>query len=153
MVAASQFSSDAFRTHNVVYLGLFSGMGLLEDVNFTHSALTLGASYDELIDSASGRRYVSNAARNLASSGYYRDYSYLGLLREPGGALVAVVAGARDTGLRGLATIAARAPRRSSGAAPTTTAAATSSIRPCSPGSRTGCGSPARRSSARSCRC
>ena len=34
---------------------------------------------------------------------FYRDYGYLARFEAPGGTLVAVVAGARDTALRGLA--------------------------------------------------
>ena len=41
--------------------------------------------------------------RNLASPVSYRDYGLVERFRAPGGALVAIVAGARDTGLRGLA--------------------------------------------------
>ena len=105
VVAASQVTSDIFRTHNVVYLGLVSGMGLLEEVNFRDSGIGLGPSYDELIDKETGRHYVSTEARNVASQNYYRDYGYLSVFREPSGALIAVVAGARDTGLRGISPI------------------------------------------------
>ena len=107
VMPASQVSSGTFRTHNVVYVGLLSGMGLIEGVSFTGSGFAIGESYDELIDVGSGRRYVSEEARSLASPAYYRDYGYLARFREPGGALVAVVAGERDTGLRGLAPLAA----------------------------------------------
>ncbi|HSG35577.1 MAG TPA: helix-turn-helix domain-containing protein [Sphingomonadaceae bacterium] len=103
IMPASAFTSDTFRTHNVVYVGLMSGMGLLEDVNFTGSNYAIGANYDELIDGESRRRYMSEEALSLASARYYKDYGYFASFREPGGALVAVVAGARDTGLRGLA--------------------------------------------------
>jgi hypothetical protein len=60
-----------------------------------------------LVDARSGRRYASGEALSRASTEYYRDFGYLARFREPGGALVAVVAGARDTGLRGLAPLAA----------------------------------------------
>ena len=105
VIAASDVTSDTFRTHNIVYVGLVSGMGLLEDVSFTGSGFSVGQNYDELIDSETGRRFMSEEALSLASSRYYRDYGLLSVFREPGGALVAVVAGARDTGLRGIAPI------------------------------------------------
>ena len=55
------------------------------------------------------RRYTSEEARSLASPAFYRDYGYLARFRAPGGSLVAVVAGARETALRGLAPIVAGA--------------------------------------------
>lgn len=103
IMPASQVDSQTLRDFNIVYLGLVGAMGLLEDVNFMGSGITVGETYDELIDARSGRHYVSEEALSLASSRYYRDYGYVSRFREPGGALVAVVAGARDTGLRGLA--------------------------------------------------
>ncbi|OYX08377.1 MAG: hypothetical protein B7Z08_09950 [Sphingomonadales bacterium 32-68-7] len=76
---------------------------MLEDTVFVNSGFRVGETYDELIDGASGKAYVSEEARSLASPVYYRDYGYVSRFRAPGGALVAVVAGARDTGLRGIA--------------------------------------------------
>jgi hypothetical protein len=106
VIAASQLSSDAFRTHNVIYVGLFSGMGLLQDVNFTDSHFAIGENFDELVDMESGRRYSSGEALSLATSRYYNDYGYIARFHQPGGALVAVLAGERDTGLRGVAPLA-----------------------------------------------
>ncbi len=103
VIAASQLSSDAFRTHNVIYVGLFSGMGLLQNVNFADSHYAIGETFDELVDMESGRRYTSGEALSLATSRYYQDYGYISRFRQPGGALVAVLAGERDTGLRGVA--------------------------------------------------
>ena len=106
IMAASQIDTDVLRDFNIVYVGLVSGMGLLEDVNFMSSGLSVGETYDELVDPQTGRHYVSEEQLSLASTNYYRDFGYLARFREPGGALVAVVAGARDTGLRGLAPFA-----------------------------------------------
>jgi len=107
VIPASQVTSDTFRTANVVYVGLVSGMGLLEDVNFMSSDFMIGETYDQLVDLKHNKTYTSEEALNLATPQYYRDYGYFSQFREPGGALVAVVAGARDTGLRGLAPIIA----------------------------------------------
>lgn len=107
IMPASQVTSDTFQTSNVVYIGLISGMGLLEDVNFMNSGFSVGESYDELIDGKTRKSYISGEALSLASARYYRDYGYFTEFMEPGGALVAVVAGARDTGLRGISRILA----------------------------------------------
>ncbi|WP_126173913.1 helix-turn-helix domain-containing protein [Altericroceibacterium xinjiangense] len=107
VMPASAVDSDTLRNFNVVYVGLISGMGLLEDINFMQSTFAVGPSYDELIDLKTNRDYVSEEARQLSSGQYYRDYAYVSQFREPGGALVAVVAGARDTALRGIAPVIA----------------------------------------------
>jgi hypothetical protein len=109
VVAASELDADTAREANIVYLGLLSGLGLLEDTTFAGSGFSVGESYDELFDRASRRTYTSEEARSLASPVFYRDYGYVARFEAPGGSLVAVVAGARDTALRGLAPIVAGA--------------------------------------------
>ncbi|HVV99239.1 MAG TPA: helix-turn-helix domain-containing protein [Planctomycetaceae bacterium] len=106
VIPASQLTSDAFLKYNVVYIGLLSGMGMLEDVNFMNSNFAVGGTYDELIEMASDKPFISGEGHSLTTPFYYKDYAYLSEFREPGGALVAVVASERETGLRGLAHIA-----------------------------------------------
>lgn len=108
IMPASAVTSDTFRKSNVIYVGLMSGMALLEEVSLTGSSFMIGASYDELIDTTAQRTYASEEAWSLASERYYKDYGYFAMFREPGGGLVAVVAGARDTGLKGLADVLGR---------------------------------------------
>jgi hypothetical protein len=103
LMAASELTAATARDYNIVYVGLVSGMGLLEDVTFSGSTIKVGETYDEFTDGKTGKRYASEEARRVASPVYYRDYGYFARFREPGGALVAVIAGNRDTGLRGLA--------------------------------------------------
>lgn len=107
IMAASKVDASTLRDYNVVYVGLVSGMGLLEDVNFMNSDLQVGQTYDELDDSKTGQKFTSGEALNRVSPDYYQDFGYITRFHEPGGALLAVVAGARDTGLRGVAPIAA----------------------------------------------
>ncbi len=107
IIAASELTSDQLNTHDVVYLGLLSGMGLLEDITFENSSLRIGDSYDEIIDRESGERWMSDEARRLASPAFYRDYAYVARYRAPGGALVTVVASERVTGLRGVGPLVA----------------------------------------------
>lgn len=103
LVAASDVTAETLRDYNVVYVGLFSGMRMLENSTFAGSNYTLGMSYDELIDRDSGQSYLSEEARRLAAPVFYTDYAYFTRFREPGGGYVAVVAGARETGLRAMA--------------------------------------------------
>ena len=103
VIAASQLSSDVFRTYNIIYVGLFSGMGMLQDANFTDSHFAIGETFDELVDMESGRRYASGEALALPTPRTYQDYGYIARFHQPGGALIAVITGERDTGLRGVA--------------------------------------------------
>ena len=109
LLAASEFRPEMLNRFDIVYVGLLSGMGLLEQLNFRGSGFQLGESYDELVDRGSGRIYVSEEARSLASPAYYRDYAYLARYRAPGDAIVVVIGGSRETGLRSLSAIAAAA--------------------------------------------
>jgi hypothetical protein len=106
VMPASQLTSDAFQKYNVVYVGLLSGMGMLEDINFMTSNFAVGGTYDELIEMSSDKSFISGEGHSLTTPFYYKDYAYLSEFREPGGALIAVVASERETGLRGLARIA-----------------------------------------------
>jgi hypothetical protein len=108
VIPASQLDSQMLGEFNVVYVGLLSGMGLLEDVTFMGSNVAIGETYDELVHLPSDGHFVSGEAQALPLPGYYTDYGYLSVFREPGGGLIAVVAGARDTALRALATEAVR---------------------------------------------
>lgn len=107
IIAASELTSDQLNTHDVVYIGLLSGMGLLEEITFANGGLRIGDSYDEIIDKDSGKRWMSDEARRLASPAFYRDYAYIARFTAPGGALVTVVASERVTGLRGVGPIVA----------------------------------------------
>ena len=107
VIAASELTSAMLSGHDVVYLGLLSGMGLLEEITFSGSSLRIGESYDEIVDRETGRVWASDEARRLASPAFYRDYAYVARLRAPGGALVMVVASERITGLRGVGAIVA----------------------------------------------
>jgi hypothetical protein len=113
IVGASELHADVIREANIVYVGLIGAMGLLEDTAFNGSGFEVGESYDELVDTASGKTYTSDEARRLAAPVFYRDYGYVARFRAPGGSLIAIVAGARETALRGLGPIIAGAKLRS----------------------------------------
>ncbi len=107
IIPSSQLGSDMLNSHDVVYIGLLSGMGLLEEITFSDSSLRIGDSYDELIDRESGERWASDEARRLASPAFYRDYAYVTRYDAPGGAQVTVLASERITGLRGIGPLVA----------------------------------------------
>jgi hypothetical protein len=106
VIAASELEPDMLNRFDVVYLGLLSGMGVLEDQVFATSTLRVGESYDELMDRESGQVWTSDEARSLASPAFYRDHAYLARFTASTGAQVVVVASQRETGLRGISPIA-----------------------------------------------
>lgn len=102
VIAASELEPDMLNRFDVVYVGLLSGLGLLEDQVFADSTLRVGESYDELVDRESGQVWTSDEARSLASPAFYRDYAYLAAFTASTGAHVVVIASQRETGLRGI---------------------------------------------------
>lgn len=102
IIAASELTPSMLNDNDVVYLGLISGMGLLEEITFARSSLRVGDNYDELIDRDTSQRWMSDEARRLASPVLYRDYAYISRFSAIGGALITVVASERVTGLRGI---------------------------------------------------
>lgn len=102
VIPASDMTAQMLSTHDVVYVGLLSGMGLLEDITFAQSSLAVGDTYDEIRDKRSNRRWISDEAMRIAAPVFYRDYAYVARFHAPGGALVTVVASERVTGLRGV---------------------------------------------------
>ncbi len=107
VVPSSELAADTIREADIVYIGLVGAMGALEDTVFSDSGFAVGESYDEIVDTASHRSYVSEEARRLAAPVFYRDYGFVARFRAPGGSLFGVVAGARATALRGLSPIIA----------------------------------------------
>ncbi len=107
VIPASEMTAQMLSTHDVVYVGLISGMGLLEDITFAGSSLSVGDTYDEIRDKRSNRTWMSDEAMRIAAPVFYRDYAYVARFHAPGGALVTVVASERVTGLRGVGPIVA----------------------------------------------
>ncbi len=105
VVAASALEPDMLNRYDIVYIGLLSGMDLLEEQTFTGSTLRIGESYDELVDRESGQTWTSEEARSLASPAFYRDYAYLARFTASTGAQVVIIASQRETGLRGISPI------------------------------------------------
>lgn len=102
IILASELTPDRFKTSDILYVGLLSGMGSLKDTVFAHSRFSIGESYDDIRDEASGRTYRSEAFLAAPSDSMYRDYAYMASFDGPAGNRVSVLAGARDTGLLGL---------------------------------------------------
>lgn len=110
VMVQSEFPVEALRRNDVIYIGLLSGLGKLRDSVLATSRFTIGESYDEIIDTADGTRYISQAAGSAAKGTMYRDYGYLSRFAGPNGNHIAVIAGTRDTAVMGAADAIGRAP-------------------------------------------
>lgn len=107
VVAASQLEPDQLNRYDVVYVGLVSGLHLLEEQTFAGSGFAPGESYDELIDRPSRRTFTSSEARSLASPAFYEDHALLTGFEASSGAQMVIIAGQRETALRGVAALVA----------------------------------------------
>lgn len=107
LVTMSQITAERFKSRNIIYVGFLSGLGLLRDPLFGVSGFSVGATYDELVDRKSGRRYVSDPFKDDEGGTPRRDYGYLASLPGPAGNRILIVAGARDAGVMQAAEVAA----------------------------------------------
>lgn len=103
IMLASEFPLEALRRNDVIYIGLFSGLGRLRDTVLATSRFTVGASYDEIIDTLDGTRYHSQAAGSATKGTMYRDFGYVSAFAGPNNNRIAVIAGTRDAALMGAA--------------------------------------------------
>jgi hypothetical protein len=104
----SDLTAEALKSTDVVYVGYLSGLGMLYDGTFAGSRFAVGSTFDELTDSRTRHRYVSQAedrymrpgeGPNPSNSQMYRDYSLVTEFEGPSGNPMLVIAGMRDVGL------------------------------------------------------
>jgi len=92
---ASELSPAVLTSAHIVYIGYLSGMGMLHDLVFAGSRFSVGRSYDELIDRATGEHYMSEAERPRGEEKYH-DYGYFATFPGPSGNQIIVISGTRD---------------------------------------------------------
>lgn len=107
VVMASDLTADMLKANNIVYVGYLSGLGDLRELVFSRSNFKVGASWDQLAEVETGKRYVSSDELDPTSRGRGRDYGYFASFRGPEGRQVVILAGARDAALKQVAEIAA----------------------------------------------
>lgn len=96
IVLASDLTTDMLRTSHIIYIGYISGMRQLQELAFQHSRLSVGSSFDELIDKRTGQRYVSQAGELPEAGTTYRDYGFFSSFPGPTGNRFVIIAGTRD---------------------------------------------------------
>jgi hypothetical protein len=97
MMMMSDLDGTTLKNSHILYIGYISGLGMLGDSVFAGSRLSLGGSYDELVDAATRTKYVSSHAATDAER--YVDYGYFSSFPGPNRNRIVIVAGTRDLGV------------------------------------------------------
>lgn len=106
VMTASRVTPDLLKTADIVYVGYFSGLRILQQPVFERSGYAIGATYDELVDRQTGQSFTSSAGPSSGDRAN-RDYGYLATFRGVAGNRFLIIAGARDIGVIQAAEIAA----------------------------------------------
>ena len=97
VVPASKLKPADFKNGDIVYVGLMSGLGLLQQAVFVNSRFDYGGSFDELIDTKTGKVYVADPPQDGQTA--RRNYAYIAMLPGPDGNHILIIAGTRDPAL------------------------------------------------------
>lgn len=97
VVLMSDLDGNMLASSHIIYVGLFSGLGILADPTLAASRLSIGATYDDIIDTQTSTKYFSTAGDT--SEPRYVDYGFVSTYPGPGKNRIVVIAGARDTGV------------------------------------------------------
>lgn len=99
VVMASDLTPEMLKRNNIVYLGYLSGLGVLRGPVFAGSRFAIGDTYDELVDLASGKSYVSQEGGPGGGEASHRGFGYVTAFKGPQGNRIVVIAGTRDVAL------------------------------------------------------
>lgn len=98
LTSMSEVDAADFRDNHLIYIGYVSALDKLFDFVFASSELSVGNSFDELVNRSTGAVFVSEAGLPPGSRNY-RDYGLFSTFPGPNGNQFMVVAGTRDAGL------------------------------------------------------
>jgi hypothetical protein len=105
-ITMSRLASEAIKGSNIIYVGYLSGLGVLRDPLLEASGLSIGSSYDELVDRASGRHYISGEEKVTGNRSPRRDFAYIASFPGPSGNRILIIAGTRDAAVMQAAEVA-----------------------------------------------
>lgn len=94
LVPSSRLSAPMLKNSDIIYVGLLSGLGMLEAPVFAGSRFSFAGSYDEIADGETGKVHVADPPQDDKSA--RRNYAYIAMLPGPNGSRILVVAGTRD---------------------------------------------------------
>lgn len=99
VVMASDLTPELLRNNHIIYVGLISGLGALENTVFTASSrFGVGNGYDEILDYETREVYASEAGQ-AADDMIHLDYGYVSSFIMANGNRILVIAGTRDVGV------------------------------------------------------
>jgi hypothetical protein len=93
-VLSSKLTPPMLKNSDVIYAGLLSGLDLLEQPVFAGSRFAFAGSYDEIIDTTTGKIYVADPPS--VGQNAQRNYAYVAVLPGPTGNRIIILAGTRD---------------------------------------------------------
>jgi hypothetical protein len=99
VVTASALTPDMIKRNDIVYVGYFSGLGLLREPVFAASRYRIGETWDQLVDQKTQKIYDSQEGGPETSAETRRDYGYFSTFTGPNGNRIIIIAGARDVGV------------------------------------------------------
>ena len=94
----SELNTNDLVGNHIVYLGYLSGMQDLTELMFAASGLSIGMTYDELVELDTNTRFTSSSGLSIGENAY-RDYGMLSTFPAPDGNQFVLLAGMRDEGL------------------------------------------------------
>jgi hypothetical protein len=97
VVTMSQLNPAVIKSSDIVYVGYLSGLGMLADYVFAGSRLSVGDSFDEIVDRDTKQRYISQQqGASIRGERKFHDYGYFATFAGPSGNRIVVIAGTRD---------------------------------------------------------
>lgn len=93
----SDLATSDLAGNHVIYLGYLSGVGALLDLMLADSGLSIGNTWDELINLETNEYYIGSSG--LSGEDSFQDYGLISTFPAPNGNHFLLVAGMRDEGL------------------------------------------------------
>ncbi len=97
LVPSSKLTANLLKDGDLVYMGLLSGLDLLQHPVFANSRFAFAGSFDEIIDSETGKIYIADPTGDQVAA--RRNYAYIARLPGPNGNNILIIAGTRDPAL------------------------------------------------------
>jgi len=93
----SELETADLASSHIIYLGYLSGIDSLFDLLFADSGLSIGATYDQLVNLETNENYIGSSG--LSGDDSFQDYAMVSTFPAPNGNHFLMVAGMRDEGL------------------------------------------------------
>ncbi|MGY8789984.1 MAG: hypothetical protein ACKVKR_06805, partial [Pseudomonadales bacterium] len=97
----SELETADLANNHLIYLGYLSGVDTLLDLMFADSGLSIGATYDELINLETNEYYIGSSG--VSGGENFQDYGMVSTFPAPNGNHFLLIAGMRDEGLVNIA--------------------------------------------------